>query len=370
MEYRDYYATLGVSRDASAADIRKAFRRLARKHHPDVNTGDAEAEKRFKEISEAHEVLADPQKRKAYDQLGANWEAYQRAGATGSPFAGFGGAGAGGTGTGFPGGVRFEFRGDPEDLAGFSDFFRTFFAGGTGVPTAGSGSHPGRTTSGWQARGADLDFGSLFGGIGGDSGAGHAASGFGTGSSRGTRRGSGRSHAADAAAEASVSLEEVLTGTERVLQVGERRLEVKIPAGVADGQRIRLSGTAEGGGNVYLTVTVAPHPVFTREGANLSRELPLTLGEALLGAQVPVGTLSGRTLLLTIPPGTQNGRLFRLAGQGLPRVGREGRGDLLVRTRVVLPTALDEEGRAMARRLIDHIAQPDPRLHPAGRTSS
>jgi DnaJ-class molecular chaperone len=365
MEYRDYYATLGVSRDASAADIRKAYRRLARKHHPDVNKGDAEAEKRFKEISEAHEVLSDPRKRTAYDQLGANWEAYQRAGATGGPFAGFGGPGGG---AGSPGGVRFEFRGDPEDLAGFSDFFRTFFAGG--MPTGGGTGPSGRTTTSWQARTGDLGFEPLFGGIGGDSGAGHAASGFGTGSPRGTRRGAGRSRAADAQAEASVSLEEVLAGTERVLQVGGRRLEVRVPAGVADGQRIRLSGTAEGGGNVYLTVHVTPHPVFTRDGANLSRELPLTLGEALLGAQVPVATLSGRTLLLTIPPGTQNGRLFRLAGQGLPHVGRDGRGDLLVRTRVVLPGALDEDGRRLAGQLVDHIAQPDPRLHVAGRTSS
>src|SRR5688572_24154080 len=129
MEYRDYYATLGVPRTASQAEIRKAFRRLAREHHPDVNTGDAGAEKRFKEVSEANEVLSDPKKRKAYDQLGANWEAYQRAGASGGrdPFAGFAGA-AGGAGA--PGGIRFEFHGDPEDLAGFSDFFRTFFAGG------------------------------------------------------------------------------------------------------------------------------------------------------------------------------------------------------------------------------------------------
>src|SRR6266550_9341600 len=130
MEYRDYYATLGVPRSANQADIKKAYRKLARQHHPDVNKGDAQAEERFKEVSEANEVLSDPEKRKLYDQLGSNWQAYQHAGAgtgqPGNPFAGFQGYGSGG-----PGGVRFEYRGNPEDMAGFSDFFRTFFAGGT-----------------------------------------------------------------------------------------------------------------------------------------------------------------------------------------------------------------------------------------------
>ena len=138
MDYRDYYATLGVDKGASQADIKKAFRRLARENHPDVNKS-AAAEKRFKEISEANEVLSDPEKRKAYDQLGANWQAYQQAGASGAPgggnpFAGFGGfsGAAGGSAGGFPGGTRFEFRGSAEDLSGFSDFFRTFFGGGGG----------------------------------------------------------------------------------------------------------------------------------------------------------------------------------------------------------------------------------------------
>jgi curved DNA-binding protein len=169
MEYRDYYATLGVGKDASQADIKKAFRRLARENHPDVNKGDAAAEQRFKEISEANEVLSDPDKRKAYDQLGANWQAYQQAAGNGrgQPFTGFGSAGAG-TAGGFPGGMRFEYHGNPEDLAGFSDFFRTFFGGGS---------------SGASTAGFDID--PLFGGLGGDTGAGYASSGFGTGSARG-----------------------------------------------------------------------------------------------------------------------------------------------------------------------------------------
>ena len=351
MEYRDYYATLGVSKDAGQADIKKAFRRLARENHPDVNTGDSAAEKRFKEISEANEVLSDPQKRKAYDQLGANWQAYQRAGGPGgagrgSPFAGFGAAGGSAGGPG----VRFEYRGSAEDLSGFSDFFRTFFtSGGT---RGGSG--------------ARVDIDPLFGGLGGDSGAGYAASGFGTASARGRRPAAARP--ADASADATISLEEVARGTERHLEIGASTLEVLIPPGVRDGQKIRLTGKADGGGNVYITVRVSKHPDFTRDGADLSTDLSLTLGEALLGSEVSVPTLNGKKLLLKIPAGTQNGRVFRLSGQGLPRFGADGRGDLRVRTKVVLPTFLDEEGRQKAQAFIDHIEQTDPRREPGTRT--
>jgi curved DNA-binding protein len=354
MEYRDYYATLGVDKGASQADIKKAFRRLARENHPDVNKGDDAAEKRFKEISEANEVLSDAEKRKAYDQLGANWKAYQQAGGNGPgrPFSGF--AGGAHAASGSPGGVRFEYRGSAEDLAGFSDFFRTFFSSSvaSGMEgAAGGGPH--------------LDIDPLFGGLGGDSGAGYASSGFGTGSARGRRR--SPPPPADATADATISLEEVMRGTERHLQVGGKTLQVKIPPGVRDGQRIRLTGKAEGGGNVYITVRVSKHPVFTRDGADLTLELSLTLGEALLGADVHIDTLVGKRLALTIPAGTQNGRVFRLTGQGLPRFGAEGHGDLRVRTKVVLPTFLDEEGRAKAQTFIDHIEQSDPRHDPAAR---
>ena len=149
---------------------------------------------------------------------------------------------------------------------------------------------------------------------------------------------------------------------------GGKTLEVRIPPGVRDGQRIRLTGKAEGGGNVYITVRVTKHPVFTRDGADLSMDLALNLGEALLGAEVHINTLSGKRLALTIPAGTQNGRVFRLTGQGLPRFGAEGSGDLRVRTKVVLPTFLDDEGRAKAQAFIDHIEQTDPRAEPASRT--
>ena len=361
MEYRDYYATLGVDKGASRADVKKAFRRLARKHHPDVNSGDSTAEQRFKEISEANEVLSDPQKREAYDQLGADWAAYQHGARAGNPFAG-GGAGPG------PGGVRFEFRGNARDLSGFSDFFRTFFggAGGSGGSGASNAAYAGAGYGG-AGGGTSIDFEPLFGGLGGDTGAGYAASGFGTGSARGTRRQPYRA-APDASADAMLSLEEVLRGTERHIEVAGKRLEVRIPPGVADGQRIRLSGKAEGGGHLYITVRVAKHPVFSRDGADLSMDLPLTLGEALLGAQVSVGALSGKQLLLTIPPVTQGGRVFRLSGQGLPRFGGGAPGDLRVRTSVVLPAALDEAGLVKARDLVEHIAQPDPRRRAASRT--
>ena len=178
----------------------------------------------------------------------------------------------------------------------------------------------------------------------------------------------------DLQTDVEVTLEEVATGTQRLVQIGERRLEVSIPPGVDSGHRIRLSGKAgegPGAGHVYLNVKVQPHPVFTRDGANLSRELPVSLGEALLGAEVPVGTLSGRTLLLRVPAGTQTGRAIRLAGQGLPRFKADGRGDLFARVRVVLPSSLDAEGRDLAHKLVDHIQQPDPREthEPAARTT-
>jgi len=252
--------------------------------------------------------------------------------------------------------VRFAFRESSADLSGFSDFFRAFFGGATGSTGRGSASG-----------GAGVDYEPLFGGLGGDSGAGYAASGFGTGSPRGTRRAAARAPA-DASADATISLEEVLRGTERQLEVSGKRLEVKIPPGVANGQRIRLSGKAEGGGNVYITVHVARHEVFTRDAADLVMELPLTLGEALLGAQVSIEALGGRKLLLTIPAATQNGRVFRLKGQGLPRFGGGAPGDLRVRTSVVLPDQLDEAGLQKARALVDHIGQADPRPRAAART--
>jgi curved DNA-binding protein len=172
-----------------------------------------------------------------------------------------------------------------------------------------------------------------------------------------------RTTSRDAEAAVEVTLEEVATGTKRLVQVGDRRLEVSIPAGVEDGRRIRLSRTAGTGpdaGNVYLVVHVLAHPVFSRNGADLTRELPVTLGEALLGGEVPVETLSGR-VMLKIPPETHNGRAFRLRGKGLPRFKSEERGDLYVKVRLVLPTGLDDTAKRMAKELVEYVKQPDPR---------
>ncbi len=353
MEYRDYYAILGLPRTASQADIKKAFRRLARQHHPDVNRGNAEAERRFKEVNEAHAVLADPEKRKAYDTLGADWAAYQQGGAGGgaeNPFADFvrrSYAGRGGAG---PGGIRFEYRGTAEDLSGFSDFFRTFFGGG--APGASPGSASGRTSTGGAG---GIGYDDILGELGFETPSGRA------GGRRARTSGAPRAMPRqDVEAETEVTLEEVSQGTTRLLQVGDRRYQITIPAGVVDGQRIRLSGKAgsgPGAGDVYVRVRVLPHATFERHGADLTREVPITLREALLGGEAPVETLSRTRLLLRIPPETQTGRTFRLAGQGLPRFRGEGRGDLYARVRVVLPTHLDEHARELAGRFLDAAEQ-------------
>jgi curved DNA-binding protein len=362
MEYRDYYATLEVPRTASQADVKKAYRKLARRFHPDVAKTDPKAEQRFKEINEANAVLGDPEKRKLYDRLGANWEAYARAGATGAP----GGAGpagfGGGTGgfAGFPGGVRFEYRGNPEDLAGFSDFFRTFFAGGTAGP-AGAGAST-RVRTGRAASLEDLLGGFNFGDLdedvldGGQAFRG-AASGR-VGRSGGRRGSAARPPSHQATAE--ITLEEAFHGTTRIVDVDGRRLEVKIPRGIDTGRRVRMAGAGPGGADIHVVVRVAPHRVFARKGHDLHRELPITLAEALLGAEVPVGTLKGR-VLLKVPPGTQPGRTFRLAGQGMPHMTGNDVGDLYVKTRVLLPDDLDDETKALVRRLAARVKQPDPR---------
>ena len=344
MEYKDYYAVLGVPKTATAAEIKKAYRKLARDHHPDRNAGNKNAERRFKEVNEANEVLADPAKRSQYDELGVHWQDYARAGARpggdpfgpGRPFAGFGSAAGAsrGPGTGRrsgmgggagDGGIRFEFAGDGGD---FSDFFRTFFASdmpGEADQPAGraGGAAPGR---GSHARG-------------------HVA--------------------APAAVEAHVdmSLDDAFHGATRLVEVDGKRLEVKIPAGVETGSRIRFRGRGGGEGagarDLVLIAKVAPHPVFHRDGATLTRELPVTLREALLGAEVPVRTLTGR-VLLRVPAGTQNGRVIRLGGQGMPRLKGDGRGDLHVKVRVILPV-LDEAGRQAAAAFQDAVDQSDPR---------
>jgi DnaJ-class molecular chaperone len=314
VEYKDYYKTLGVSKNASAEEIKKAYRKLARQHHPDVNRK-PEAEKRFKEINEANEVLSDPEKRKRYDTVGPDWERFQ-------------------AGRQPPGGFQWVYTGQPgEDpfngeAGGFSDFFRTLFGEGT----------------------ADFDTGPLFG----------------RPSTRRRRSVAG----ADVESEVEVTLAEAYKGTERSVEMRlpdgtTRRLTVKIPAGVRDGQRIRLAGQGAPGsaggpaGDLFLRVRVRPHPVFQRDGDDLRMDLPVALHEALLGAEVTVPTLKGR-VSLRIPPETQNGRTIRLAGQGMPRVSG-GHGDLYVTVKVVLPTKLTDKERELVKQLAASRADEDPR---------
>ncbi len=327
LEYKDYYKILGIERTASADDIRKAFRKLAREHHPDVAKNKKVAEEKFKEINEAHEVLSDPEKRRKYDSLGANW----KQGSDFQPPPGwesFGGKPGRGGRNGRGGGVEFEFDG-----TGFSDFFEQIFGG---------------------------------------------------------RRGGGRGFGAEAAPEAErggdveadimVSLEDALKGSVRSISlqrntpceacggtgVAGRRAcpachgigatartethQVKIPAGILEGQRLRVGGKGQVGagggkaGDLLLTIRLAGHPDFRVEGEHLSHDLDLAPWEAVLGASVSVPTLEG-AVSIKIPPGTQTGQRLRVRGRGL---GKEGaRGDLFVVTRVQVPQKVTDAERAL-----------------------
>jgi DnaJ-class molecular chaperone len=388
MEYQDYYDTLGVGRTASQAEIKKAFRKLAREHHPDKKPGDKSAEQRFKQINEANAVLSDPDKRKKYDRLGKDWEAYSRAGvdpdaagnpyAAGGPFGGFGGTAGARGGSGRSGNVRYEFRtsGAGADGGDFSDFFRVFFGDEEPVVSGSTGGRGSRPTGGLSFEdilsqmGVQSDAAPATGRAGGTAGrTGQRTTG---GRRAGTATGGGGPGARTAAqagvtaeAVAEISLDEAYNGTTRMVEIDGRRLEVKIPRGADDGTRIKLSGQGPGGGDLVVVTRVRPHPVFTRRGADLERELPITLEEALLGAEVPVTTLKGK-VLLRIPPGTQNGHRFRLRGQGMPHLRSDGYGDLYAKVRIVLPPKLDAKAEAAARKLFDLVKQPDPRSSPTG----
>jgi DnaJ-class molecular chaperone len=309
MEYKDYYKTLGVERNASQKEIKRAYRKLARKHHPDLNPGETDAEERFKGINEAHEVLGDPEKRKKFDQLGASWRQWQSAGAEHG---------------GFdwqqwyaqPGGGRVHVEyGDLSDLfgsgSGFSDFFSAIFGGQAGRARTGGGVR---------------------------------------GQARAIR---GRHYEQ----EVDTTLEEAFSGSTRILQKDGRRLEVKIPAGVRTGSKVRMRG--EGGegvsggakGDLYLRVKVLPHRVFERKGNDLRSEVPVDLYTAVLGGEVKVPTLSGGAML-KIPPGTQGGRTFRLKGQGMPHLkDSQKRGDLYAKVRVIVPRNLTDREKELFREL-------------------
>jgi DnaJ-class molecular chaperone len=331
--YKDYYKILGVEKSADAKAIKQAYRKLARKYHPDQNPGNKPAAERFKEINEANEVLSDPEKRRRYDELGADWARYADAGA-----AGFGGR-PGGAG---PGGYRVHVD-QTGDLGDFSEFFRTFF-----------GDQSGR---GGRFEGVEFEDPGMFGGRGR------------------ARRGQ------DLETEVELTLEEAYAGTLRSFEFQQlepcgtcrgtgrqgkepcatcggagqvprsHHVEVRIPAGVRDGSRVRVAGkggVSTGGprGDLYLRIRVQPHPLFERREDDLHVELPLAVWEAALGADVEVPTLRGK-VSMKIPPETSSGRTFRLPGYGLPRPKGGGRGDELVRVRIVLPRELTERERTL-----------------------
>jgi curved DNA-binding protein len=300
--FRDYYEALGVPRDASNEDIRRAYRKLARQYHPDVNKA-PDAEDRFKEISEAYEVLRDDEKRQRYDRLGQNWKAGQDVSGS-SGFEGFEGFGNGG-------GVQFDFG----EGADFSDFFEGMFGG--------RGGHGRRRGGG---------------------------GGFGGFSSRGS----------DREAVLELSLEEAARGGKRTLSLGDGRdFEVNIPPGVRDGQRIRLAGEGGGGmgggpaGDLFLRVKLKPHPRFKVNGRDLTTDLPVTPWEGALGATVEVPTLDG-TAKVKLPAGSSCGRRLRLRGEGL------GDGDLYARVRIDVPKKLTKTERELFEQLAE-TSNFDPR---------
>ena len=315
VQFRDYYQTLGVAKTASEEEIKSAFRKLARKHHPDVAKDKKGAEEKFKEINEAYEVLGDPEKRRQYDELGAGWN---------QP----GGMGGRGPGPGGPAGGGPRYRAaDGQDYefnfggTGFSDFFEQFFS------QSGRGA-------GFSSRGY------------GGGGAGHEDY---------AQRGN------DIEGDLMVTLEEAARGSARSVsvrrtdprtgQADTQTFQVKVPAGIREGQRIRLAGQGDAGsggggaGDLYLRVRLAKHPDFKVEGSDLYRDLDLAPWEAVLGASVTLPTLDGE-VALRVPPGAAAGQRLRLRGQGLPT--RDGkRGDLYAVLTILVPDEVDAAEKAL-----------------------
>ena len=331
VEYRDYYKILGVDRKADDKTIKSAYRKLARKYHPDVAKGKGTVDK-FKELAEAYEVLSDQEKRRRYDTLGPDWQRYAQA-PPGSPGGGF----------------RTENR---EEAGDFSDFFRTIF------------SDAGPRAGGARGRGPGFRVEDLFGDA-----------------ARGAR---GRGGDVQAAVE--ISLDEAFLGTRKAFtlegqepcptchgagnvngkscetcggggwQRTQRQVDVRIPAGVRTGQRVRVAGEGGGGastasrGDLYLEITVAPHPFFDRKGDDIHLELPITAPEAALGASIEVPTLKGK-VSMKIPPATSSGRTFRLPGYGMAKPKSGGAGDELVKVKIVMPSSLTDAETELYRTL-------------------
>ena len=308
MDYKDYYKLLGVDRNASDEEIKRAYRKLALKYHPDHNPNDKTAEEKFKELNEAYQVLGDAQKKARYDQLGESYSRYQQRGGTPGNFNWedwFSGSAAGGGGN-----VRVEY-GDINDILGgeFSEFFTRIFGG---MPD--------------QSRGV---------------------------------RNTGRAAPQPRPSyehKVEISLYEAFAGTTRLMELDGRRLEVKIPKGARTGTKVRVPQVVSPGGpgeksDLYLVIQVASDPRFERKGDDLYMEAPIDLYTAVLGGDTQVDTLSGK-VVLTIPAGTQNGQTFRLAGRGMPNLKQpDHHGDLFVRVKVLIPRQLSEKQRSLFQEL-------------------
>ena len=306
VQYKDYYQSLGVPRTASADEIKKSFRKLAREFHPDVARDKKKAEEKFKEINEAYEVLGDAEKRKKYDELGANW----KSGAEFRPPPGAGGFGGGQTFRGGRGGgSEFEFGG-----TGFSDFFEQMF--GSRMRGGGFSGHPGFAGVPMEEPSRDIE------------------------------------------GDIMVTLEEAKRGSVRTVTVRrENRTDshqVKIPAGITGGQKLRVAGRGEHGGDLYLRIRLARHPDFEVDGHNLIYELDLAPWEAALGAEIAVPTLDGK-VNIKIPAGTASGQKLRVRGRGLGKTG-----DLLVATKIVVPDKISSEARKLWEQLA-HESKFNPR---------
>lgn len=364
MSKRDYYEVLGVDRNATETEIKKAYRKLARQYHPDVNPDNKEAEAKFKEISEAYEVLSDPEKRSRYDRFG---HAGTEAGGFGGGFGGFGG-------------------GPGPDFGGFGDIFDMFFGGGFGAARPQRGPRKGADLQ----LGISISFEEAAFGVEKEVKIGRLESCpicRGTGAEPGTQPRTcptcgGRGQVAESQSTPFGHFQTVRTcprcqGEGKIIETPckecrgsgtvrkNRTIKVTIPAGVDTGSRLRLSGEGEGGirggppGDLFVQITVKPHKIFRRDGYDVTCEIPISFAQAALGAELEVPTLEGKTIL-RIPEGTQTGSSFRLKGKGIPSLRGFGRGDQHVVVKIVTPTRLTERQKELLREFNEIEAKDGP----------
>lgn len=302
MDYKDYYKVLGVDKNASQAEIKKAFRKLAVKYHPDKNPGDIAAEERFKEINEANEVLSDPEKRQKYDELGANWKNFQQSGGANYDWNQW---------QQQPGGQSFHFQGDPSEMFGegdFSDFFQNIFGGGQGARGGG------RRTASYAGN--------------------------------------------DYRAEIELTLEEAYHGTNRVLQLENQKIRINTKPGTSDGQTLRVKGKGAPGlnggpnGDLYLNIHVLPHHLYARKENDLYQNVSIDLYKAVLGGEIEVNSFTG-PVRITLPAGVQNEHKLRLKGKGMPIYGKSNYGDMFIIVKVIIPKNLSEKQRQLFKELQD-----------------